>query len=64
MLHSPDNSSLWVESAMISAIMHGTKHQDHVARETHAIVYAAGHPFGVRETYVDVIALIKGCGTR
>ena len=57
LLHSPDRLDFWVSSAAVTGLRPAAHHQDHIAAGTQAIVYVAGHGFGVRETEDELLNL-------
>lgn len=61
LLHSPNGDDLWIRTGAIGAIKPVGKYQDHLAKNTHSIIYDYGKPLGVRETTQTIIDMIKGC---
>lgn len=63
-LHSPDGSRIIIESSTINVVRPvTTSTRDHVAPNTHTVIYAGVRPngFGVREQLAEVVRMMSEC---
>lgn len=61
-LHSPNGEPFWVRAQAIDAIKPGERHQDHLAKGTHSIIYGqSGKPYAVRETPDAIAKMLNDC---